>query len=100
MRSRAPPRHCRTPSASPTPAFAGGGDEFAILLSDSGIDAAQEVGRRVQAHVAEHCELDDGSSLSLRFGAAQLGAGQGGGDLVAAADVALLEAKAAPYYTF
>jgi diguanylate cyclase (GGDEF)-like protein len=84
----------------PDSCFRWGGDEFAILLSDSGIDAAQEVGRRVQAHVAEHCELDDGSSLSLRFGAAQLGAGQGGGDLVAAADVALLEAKAASYYTF
>lgn len=84
----------------PDSCFRWGGDEFAVLLPDSGLASAREVGRRVQANVAEHCELDDGSSLSLRFGAAELEAGRRAGDLVAAADAALLEAKAAPYYTF
>ncbi len=84
----------------PDSCFRWGGDEFAVLLPDSGLASAREVGRRVQANVAEHCELDDGSSLSLRFGAAELEAGWRAGDLVAAADAALLEAKAAPYYTF
>ena len=85
---------------SPDACFRWGGDEFAVLLVGSGLEAAQEVGRRVQATVAEHCALDDGSTLSLRFGAAELQPGQSADDLMAAADGALLEAKAAPYYTF
>jgi diguanylate cyclase (GGDEF)-like protein len=85
----------------PDACFRWGGDEFAVLLVDSGMEAAQEVGRRVQATVAEHCALDDGSTLSLRFGAAELAPGQSAEELVAAADTALLEAKrTAPYYTF
>jgi diguanylate cyclase (GGDEF)-like protein len=85
---------------APDACFRWGGDEFAVLLVDSGIEAAEEVGLRVQATVAEHSYLDDGSPLSVRFGAAELEAGQSAEDLVAAADAALLEAKGAPYYTF
>jgi diguanylate cyclase (GGDEF)-like protein len=96
--------HCaealRAAVRAPDACFRWGGDEFAVLLVDSGIEAAEEVGLRVRATVAEHCSLDDGSPLSLRFGAAELQPGQGAGDLVAAADVALKEAKRAPYYTF
>ncbi len=54
----------------------------------------------IQSTVAEHCSLQDGSALTLRFGAAELEEGQSQEDLVAAADAALLEAKRAPYYTF
>jgi diguanylate cyclase (GGDEF)-like protein len=79
----------------PDACFRWGGDEFAVLLVDSDIEAAQEVGRRVQATVAEHCSLEEGSTLSLRFGAAELQPGQSAGDLVAAADAALPEAKRA-----
>jgi len=90
----------RTAVRAPDSCFRWGGDEFAVLLVDSGIEVAEEVGLRVQATVAEHSYLDDGSPLSLRFGAAELEAGQSAYDLVAAADAALLEAKGAPYYTF
>jgi diguanylate cyclase (GGDEF)-like protein len=90
----------RTAVRAPDSCFRWGGDEFAVVLVDSGIEAAEEVGLRVQATVAEHCSLDDGSPLSLRFGAAELDTGQSAAELVAAADAALLEAKAAPYYTF
>jgi GGDEF domain-containing protein len=79
----------------PDACFRCGGDEFAVLLVDSDIVAAHEVGLRVQATVAEHCSLEDGSTLSLRFGSAELQPGQSPGDLVAAADAALLEAKRA-----
>jgi diguanylate cyclase (GGDEF)-like protein len=85
---------------APDTCFRWGGDEFAILLADSGVEEAREVGRRIQSTVAEHCSLHDGSALTLRFGAAELEAGQSPEDLVAAADAALLEAKRAPYYTF
>jgi diguanylate cyclase (GGDEF)-like protein len=77
----------------PDACFRWGGDEFAVLLVDSDIEAAREIGRRVQATVAEHCSLEDGSTLSLRFGAAELRVGQNAGGLVAAADAALLDAK-------
>ena len=84
----------------PDTCFRWGGDEFAILLVDSGIEAAQEVGRRVQANVAEHCSLNDGSALSLRFGAAELEAGQSADDLVATADAALLGGQASAVLHF
>ena len=77
----------------PDACFRWGGDEFAVLLTDSGRDVAEDVGRRAQAAVAERVSLDDGSAISLRFGAAQLRNGQTAGELVAAADAALLAAK-------
>jgi hypothetical protein len=42
---------------------------FTVLLAATSRPRGR-VSRRVQATVAEHCSLEDGSTLSLRFGAA------------------------------
>ncbi len=73
--------------------FRWGGDEFVVMLPGSDRPAAEEVLRRMTANVTEHCKTPDGSGLELTWATAELAAGAGPEEVLAAADVALLERK-------
>jgi diguanylate cyclase (GGDEF)-like protein len=85
---------------APDACFRWGGDEFAVLLVDSGIEAAEEVGLRVQATVAEHSYLDDGSPLSVRSAPPSSKPARAPKTSSRRPTLRCLEAKGAPYYTF
>lgn len=78
-----------------------GGEEFAILLPETGVDEARRIGERLRDHIAgEPIAIEDGSHagfvfrLTVSIGVAVLTqARQAFGELVGAADVALAEAK-------
>jgi len=78
----------------PDACFRWGGDEFAVLLA--GVDRAESevVSERILIAVTGSCVAPDGTPLTLKAGTAQLAAGEGPEDLVAAADSALLTLKA------
>ena len=73
--------------------FRWGGDEFVVMLPGSDRGTAEEVLRRMTANVTETCKAPDGSGLELNFATAELAAGAGPEEVLAAADVALLERK-------
>ena len=80
----------RTPDSS----FRWGGDEFALLLTGTDTDGARAVGERLRRTVADTVKLPGGEPLGLGWGVAELSDGLDAADLVAAADKALLAAKA------
>jgi diguanylate cyclase (GGDEF)-like protein len=78
----------------PDAAFRWGGDEFAVLLPGTPLEAARHVAERVQAAVDAEVHGPDGGRVGIAFGAAELSDLDAGPDtLLAAADDALIEAK-------
>ena len=73
--------------------FRWGGDEFAVLLPSTDRPAATYVLQRVTEKVSRFCRDEDGLGLELSFGVGQLVPGGSGEDLLAMADLALMEQK-------
>ncbi len=74
-------------------AFRYGGDEFAILLPQTGVEAAQQVAERVRRKVAKTVNAGD-VPLTASLGLATWPAdGIGANEIIAAADAALYQAK-------
>jgi PleD family two-component response regulator len=73
--------------------LSGGGDELAVVMPGTELDAARQVLARLAETVAETCEAPDGRSIGLTWGVARLGSGDSAEDMLAAADLALLERK-------
>jgi diguanylate cyclase (GGDEF)-like protein len=74
-------------------AFRYGGDEFAVLLPQTTIDAALQVNERVRRKIAQRVETSD-IQISASIGLASWPAdGVGHTDIIAAADAALYRAK-------
>lgn len=78
-------------------AYRYGGEEFALLLRDTPLDAAAALCERLRARVALRWRLrTDGFTITASFGVAQVEESmQGAQELVEAADRALYEAKGA-----
>ena len=76
------------------PCFRWGGDEFVALLPEAGFGVASDISDRVRETVALSCRTPDGRPVRVTVGAAQLGSGETGEDLLARADAALLDGKA------
>jgi len=76
-------------------AYRYGGEEFALLLRDTPLDAATVLCERLRARVAQRWTQEvDGFGITASFGVAQLdGAMQSTHELVEAADRALYQAK-------
>jgi diguanylate cyclase (GGDEF)-like protein len=72
--------------------FRWGGDEFVVVMAGTDRAAAGQVLARMAEAVGETC-VRDGRGIELTWGAAELEAGGNAEDLLAAADVALLERK-------
>lgn len=75
--------------------FRWGGDEFAAILVDSDGPVAKLIAERVTIAVEERCRQPDGEPLTIGATYAELTDSMTAEDLVAAADTALLELKAA-----
>jgi diguanylate cyclase (GGDEF)-like protein len=73
--------------------FRWGGDEFIVVLADTGELASLEVVARIEANVAGSCARPDESPLHVTCGHAVLLDGMSADDLVAAADRALFARK-------
>jgi diguanylate cyclase (GGDEF)-like protein len=73
--------------------FRWGGDEFVVVLADTGELAALEVVARIEAAVAASCARPDESPLRVTCGHAVLLDWMSADDLVATADRALFERK-------
>jgi diguanylate cyclase (GGDEF)-like protein len=73
--------------------FRWGGDEFAVVMAGTGRETAESVLDRTAVAVDQACEAPDGRGIDLTWGAAALEPGSSAEDLLAAADVALLERK-------
>jgi diguanylate cyclase (GGDEF)-like protein len=74
-------------------AFRWGGDEFAVLLPDSGYEAAQDAAVRIAARVATTCSDARGHPLTISWGAADAPAGIEAEELLDRADLNLREQK-------
>jgi diguanylate cyclase (GGDEF)-like protein len=72
--------------------FRWGGDEFVVVMAGTDRDTAWRVLGRMAEAVGDACERD-GRGIELTWGAAELEPGGDAEDLLAAADVALLERK-------
>ena len=79
----------------PDACFRWGGDEFAVVLPRTSPEAAELVANRVRAAVADGVHVPGGHRLGISVGIADLRADQVPAELLAAADEALLTAKAA-----
>ena len=77
----------------PDSAFRWGGDEFALILPDSGAVGAHEVGERIQVSLAGGSPLPDAEPIGLSMGIAELGEGQSADSLLAEADAVLYQQK-------
>jgi diguanylate cyclase (GGDEF)-like protein len=73
--------------------FRWGGDEFVVVMPGADRRAALGVLDRMAEAVADSCETPDGRRVALTWGAAELEQGGTAEDLLAAADLALLERK-------
>ena len=73
--------------------FRWGGDEFVVVMSGTDRATAEQVLGRMVETADLACEPGDGRSVELTWGAAELEPGGNAEDLLAAADVALLERK-------
>ena len=73
--------------------FRWGGDEFVVVMPNTSRETAAEVLRRMGETVSQSCEARGGHRLALTWGAAQHEPGTAAEDALAAADLALLEAK-------
>ena len=74
--------------------FRWGGDEFSIIV-DGSRPSADALSERLAAAVAAECVDPDDNPITMRFGSASLSNGSGPSDLVTAADLDLIAAKAA-----
>jgi diguanylate cyclase (GGDEF)-like protein len=74
--------------------FRWAGDEFVVVMPATDRATAEQALERMAEGVREVVETRDGRTAELTWGAAALDAGGGAEDLLAAADVALLERKA------
>ncbi len=70
-----------------------GGDEFVAVLPECAFGEASDIATRVRETVALSCRTPDGKPVRVTVGAAQLGPGQTGDDLLAKADAELLLGK-------
>jgi diguanylate cyclase (GGDEF)-like protein len=73
--------------------FRWGGDEFVVVLPGSGQEAARHVLERMAQNVRELCAEPDGRGIEISWGAAELAPGASPEDVLAEADLALLENK-------
>jgi diguanylate cyclase (GGDEF)-like protein len=73
--------------------FRWGGDEFVVVMPDTDRPAAAAVLGRMAETVGRVCEARDGRGIELTWGAAETAPDASAEDVLAAADVALLEAK-------
>lgn len=73
--------------------FRWGGDEFVVLLPDTGAEDARSAAERVSSAVEGVCRTHGGYSIRMTCGAAELEEEQTAGDLLHAADRRLLELK-------
>jgi diguanylate cyclase (GGDEF)-like protein len=73
--------------------FRWGGDEFVILLPGTDAPGAELVVARVAERVGQVCRDPEGGGVSLSYGVAELEPDMTAEDLLAGADVALLEQK-------
>jgi diguanylate cyclase (GGDEF)-like protein len=79
---------------APDACFRWGGDEFAILLPYTDRDRAEVVAGRVGQAVAAAVRLPEDHPLEVQYGIAEIRSDMSAGDLVAAADLELMAAKA------
>jgi diguanylate cyclase (GGDEF)-like protein len=75
--------------------FRWGGDEFALLLPGTDSSEADSVIDRISDAVATDVAAPGDSPMRLRFGAAEIDPEMAAEDLIAAADLALMSARAA-----
>ncbi len=73
--------------------FRWGGDEFVVLLPDTGPERAAELGERIRTAVHAACRDPEGLPLGVSCGHTQLADGMAGEQLVEAADLELLALK-------
>jgi diguanylate cyclase (GGDEF)-like protein len=73
--------------------FRWGGDEFVVVMPETDSAGADQVLDRMANNVSAVCEARDGRSIVLTWGAAELEPGASAEDVLAAADMALLERK-------
>jgi diguanylate cyclase (GGDEF)-like protein len=76
------------------PCFRWGGDEFVAVLPEAAYGEAADIAARVRETVALSCRTPDGRPVRITVGAAQLGPGESGEQLVQRADTELLAGKA------
>lgn len=70
-----------------------GGDEFVAVLPECAFGEASDIATRIRETVALSCRTPDGRPVRVTVGAAQLGPGQSGDELIARADAELLSGK-------
>ena len=73
--------------------FRWGGDEFAVLLPRTDQAAGAYVLGRAGERIARDCRDEDGEALEISYGVAELESGGSAEDLLALADLALMEHK-------
>jgi two-component system cell cycle response regulator len=73
--------------------FRWGGDEFVVVMGDTDRDTAVQVLERMAEAVGESCGARDGRRIELTWGVAEIEPGGDAEDLLAAADLALLDRK-------
>ena len=84
----------RTLRASDVPVKTGG-DEFVVLLPDTGLAESARVAGRLRAAVEEQGKMEPESAITVSLGVAAWRAGRDTRDVLEAADAALYEAKRA-----
>jgi diguanylate cyclase (GGDEF)-like protein len=77
----------------PDLSFRWGGDEFVLLLPDTGRDGGEELGRRLRKAVGTGVRLPNEEPVGISFGVAQLVGNQSAAELLAAADCDLMRVK-------
>jgi diguanylate cyclase (GGDEF)-like protein len=87
-------RALRLSLRAPEACFRWGGDEFSILI-DGDRAAGEALSERLAIRVSDECSDPDGNPITMRFGAASLTEHPEATDLVTAADLDLIAAKAA-----
>jgi len=87
-------RTIRAAVRRPDMSFRWGGDEFALLLSDTDATGAAQLGERLSDSVARSCERPEGEPVQVRFGIAEISAGMQPEELVEAATLSLHAARA------
>lgn len=78
----------------PDAAFRWAGDEFAVILPETGLDAARHVAARLRAAVFGRCVRPDGSPVAIGIGVAEKRPGMSAEQVVIEADRALFAQKA------
>lgn len=73
--------------------FRWGGDEFVVVMPERDRERAEALLRPMAETAREECEAGDGLGIELTWGAAERERGMPAEDALAAADLALLEAK-------